>query len=284
MTSFEVIKKLRRILPGVKLGHLGTLDPMAEGVLPVAIGSATRVIEYISDRSKTYRTTMVLGGISDTQDAWGNISYNEEVRPDLNRIPEVLNNFIGVIQQVPPMYSAVHYKGQRLYDLARKGIVVERQARPTIINRIDLLNIDRQNHGLIKVELLVDCGEGTYIRTLCHDIGLQLGTGAYMESLIRLRSGVFIQEEAIPLEKLLQMESNRILDLIKPIDFPLQDIPRIKLTNIDDIKRIKNGNFIASGVSGSDLYRIYDTEDQLISIGQNSMKNNKYIIRPLKVI
>lgn len=284
MTSFEVIKKLKRKLPGIKLGHLGTLDPMAEGVLPIAIGSATRVIEYIKNRSKTYKTTMVLGGISDTQDAWGNISYNQDVQPDLNRIPEILNNFTGIIEQIPPMYSAVHHNGQRLYELARKGIVVERKLRQTIINRIDLLNIDDKDQKQIKVDLLVDCGEGTYIRTLCNDIGLKLGTGAYMGALIRLRSGVFTREEAIDLEELLQMDTDSIINLIKPVDFPLQDIPDIKLTDINDIKRIKNGNFIESKVYSENIYRIYDADNQLISIAKNMMKNNKYIIKPLKVI
>ncbi|MCX5780784.1 MAG: tRNA pseudouridine(55) synthase TruB, partial [Firmicutes bacterium] len=191
MTSFMVIKKLKKIFPGSKLGHLGTLDPMAQGVLPVAIGFATRLIEYVSETDKVYRATMTLGGISDTQDAWGNIVYKSDVYFDAQELPAILARYTGTIGQIPPMYSAVHYQGARLYELARQGITVDREAREIEIDYIRLLSTDRDEDGRPRIDLEVGCSKGTYIRTLCHDIGIELGSGAYLSALTRIRAGAF---------------------------------------------------------------------------------------------
>ncbi|MDD4802974.1 MAG: tRNA pseudouridine(55) synthase TruB, partial [Syntrophomonas sp.] len=177
MTSFDVIKKLKKVFPKTKLGHLGTLDPMAQGVLPVAIGYATRVIEYVSEKNKVYRATMILGGISDTQDAWGKIIYQNYIDFNADRLMPILNSFTGRIRQTPPMYSAIHYKGNRLYDLARQGITVDRESREIEIEYIKLLNLDIDAENRPEIKLEVGCSQGTYIRTLCHDIGAELGTG-----------------------------------------------------------------------------------------------------------
>ncbi|HPT70087.1 MAG TPA: tRNA pseudouridine(55) synthase TruB, partial [Syntrophomonas sp.] len=169
MTSFDVLKKIKKIIPKTKLGHLGTLDPMAAGVLPVAMGHATRLIEYIEDSDKTYHARMTLGGVSDTQDAWGNIertgcsSYRSE---DLLKI---LTEFTGTIKQIPPMYSAVHHQGQRLYELARQGLEVERIAREIEIKSLQMLRSGEDTEGNPTIELVIKCSKGTYIRTICHD-------------------------------------------------------------------------------------------------------------------
>jgi tRNA pseudouridine55 synthase len=183
LTSFAVIKKLRKIFPGSKLGHLGTLDPMAQGVLPVAVGYATRLIEYISGTDKVYRATMTLGGISDTQDAWGNIIFSPEFDFDQSVLPAILASYTGIVRQIPPMYSAVHYHGERLYELARQGITVDREPREIAIDYLKLLSIAEDDEGRPLINLEVGCSKGTYIRTLCHDIGLEMGSGSGREFL-----------------------------------------------------------------------------------------------------
>ena len=188
MTSFDVIRRLKRIFPRIKMGHTGTLDPMATGVLPVALGQATKIIEYLENVDKVYRASMVLGAVSDTQDAWGKIEYTGAKSIDAKQVPGVLEKFVGTIEQIPPMYSALHYQGQRLYDLARQGIEVERPPRSIHIKRLDLLEQTINEDGFPELHLEVECSKGTYIRTLCYDIGQELGTGAYMSALLRVRS------------------------------------------------------------------------------------------------
>ncbi len=281
MTSFGVIKKLKKVFPQTKLGHLGTLDPMALGVLPVAIGFATRLIEYVSDTDKVYLAAMTLGGVSDTQDAWGNITYKSDIDFNLDKLPAILEKYTGNIQQIPPMYSAVHYQGERLYELARQGITVERESREIEIKYIKCLSADSsEGRPLLKLE--VGCSKGTYIRTLCHDIGAELGTGAYLSGLTRIRAGQFVIEDAYSLEEINQNASN-LARLVQAIDFPLRHLGQIKL-NPENLGKILNGNRITIDIIiPAGIVRAYDQQDRLVSIVRCLEDQNGTIVQPLKV-
>lgn len=284
MTSFDVIRCLKKLYPGVKFGHLGTLDPMAEGVLPVALGYAGRLIEYIQDKSKVYLLTMVLGGVSDTQDAWGNIEYTGNSAIEIERLEEEVKSFTGVIKQTPPMYSAVHYQGQRLYDLARKGIIVERQAREVEISSLQIMGININSDKMTEVRMKVECSEGTYIRTLCHDIGQQLGTGAYMSQLVRSQWGVFSIDKSVCLDEISE-NPNRISEDLFAVDYPLQDIDEIIVEEKEELYKINNGNFITKdGECPSGLLKVYNQEGRLLAIARREKAGHKKnIIKPLKV-
>jgi len=287
MTSFDVIRKLKRIFPRTKLGHLGTLDPMAQGVLPVAIGLATRVIEYIADTDKVYRATMTLGGVSDTQDAWGNITYKSyfdftNCDISVKKLHDLFKKYTGLIKQIPPMYSAVHHEGKRLYELARQGITVDRESREIEIEYIKLLSTDIDGEGRPLVNIEVGCSKGTYIRTLCHDMGIDLGSGAYLSSLTRIRAGAFTIEESYSLEELGQ-QSPKLTDLIRTIDFPLQHIPEFTIDS-SHLDKIFNGNRISvdEGCSPG-LVRVYEPQGSLIAIAECRIENNRTYLQPQKV-
>lgn len=282
MTSFDVIKKLKRIIPKTKLGHLGTLDPMAQGVLPVAIGFATRLIEYVSQTDKIYQASMTLGGVSDTQDAWGNIVYKPDIAFVKEDLAAIIDKYTGKISQIPPMYSAVHYHGERLYDLARQGIIVDREARNIEIEYIKLLGIqrDEEDRPLIKME--VRCSKGTYIRTLCHDIGDELGTGAYMSALTRVRAGVFTIEDAFTLDEIAQCTDD--LDgLIKPADYPLMHLGKLTIEE-QALEKILNGNRIQLEEDlPSGFVRVYEPQGKLIAMAECLPEDNGTILQPVKV-
>jgi tRNA pseudouridine55 synthase len=283
MTSFDVIKKLKRIIPRTKLGHLGTLDPMAQGVLPVAIGFATRLIEYVSQTDKIYQASMTLGGVSDTQDAWGNIVYKPDIAFAAEDLAAIIKKYTGKISQIPPMYSAVHYHGERLYDLARQGIIVDREARNIEIEYIKLLGIERDDEDRPLIKMEVQCSKGTYIRTLCHDIGNELGTGAYMSALTRIRAGVFTIEDAYTLDELTQCSEN-IVGLIKPADFPLMHLRRLAVEE-QALDKILNGNRIQLEENlPSGLVRVYDPQGKLIAMAECLTENNGTILQPVKVL
>ena len=188
ITSFDVVSKIRRLYQIKKVGHAGTLDPDASGVLPLCIGKATKVIEYLMDKDKAYRVELVLGMATDTQDASGNIILEEPVLASNDEIKAAIKSFLGKQEQIPPMYSAVRINGKRLYELARKGIEVERNPRPVTFYKIDISSIERKSDKAV-VTFDVECSKGTYIRTLCHDIGELLGCGGLMNALERTRSG-----------------------------------------------------------------------------------------------
>jgi len=283
MTSFAVLKKIKKLLPKTKLGHLGTLDPMAAGVLPVALGHATRLIEYMEDSDKTYRTVMTLGGVSDTQDAWGNIertgcsSYHRE---DLLKI---LAEFTGSIQQIPPMYSAVHHQGQRLYELARQGVEVERSPRTIEIKSLQMLGSGEDADGNPTVELEIQCSKGTYIRTLCHDIGQRLGTGAYMSQLTRTRAGIFAIKDALTLAELEDIK-NDIAAQLMPLDYPLRHWPALTLDNSEDIMRVNNGNHIKAPADlPAGMIKIYDSAGRLMAIAKAVSAPGYDLAKPIKV-
>lgn len=283
MTSFDVIRYLKKVLPSAtKMGHLGTLDPMAKGVLPIALGKATKLITYLEDEDKAYIAEMVLGGFSDTQDAWGRITYTGKTCFKEDDLYSILERYTGFIEQIPPMYSAVHYNGKRLYELAREGIVVERKSRRVFIKELKLLDIDKQR-DLPVIKLYVECSRGTYIRTLCHDIGFELGTGAYMADLVRVRSGVFRLEDACSLEDITDID--RLETLILPLDYPLQNMEAYYLTSEKEIRAVQNGNRIPcrSFRPGTDRVKLYK-DNQLLAIANLQKVDDKYFLQPEKVI
>lgn len=266
-TSSDAVARLRGILRMKKIGHTGTLDPDAEGVLPMCLGNATRICELIADREKEYTAVMRLGVRTDTQDMSGEILEEESeaeilacldakyteirqgagpatdlVSPDSARsqaIRAAAASFVGEISQIPPMYSAVKVNGRRLYDMARKGITIERKARAVTIYSLDIEKVD-----IPFVTLRVRCSKGTYIRTLCEDIGKALGTGAAMQSLLRTRVGTFTLKEAMKLdevERIAKTKPEDLAGLIRPVDSFFSNLPAV-FCSADALHLLKNGN------------------------------------------
>ena len=196
-TSFDVVAKLRGILKTKKIGHTGTLDPDAEGVLPVCIGRATKVCDILTDKDKVYEAVMLLGVETDTQDTTGEILKKLPVEESESVVKEAILSFVGEYAQIPPMYSALKVNGKKLYELAREGKTVERKARNVQIFSIEILEMD-----LPRVRMSVHCSKGTYIRTLCHDIGQKLGCGGCMEKLLRTKAGIFELADTLKLAEI----------------------------------------------------------------------------------
>lgn len=217
-TSHDVVAKLRGILKQKKIGHTGTLDPDAVGVLPVCLGTGTKLCDMLTDKDKTYEAVMLLGYVTDTQDMSGKVLEKVKVsREDFTdeQIMNAIKSFEGDYMQTPPMYSAIKVNGKKLYELAREGIEIEVKARPVVINKISDIRID-----FPRVYMTVDCSKGTYIRTLCHDIGKKLGVGAAMESLKRTRVGHFYVEDTLTLDEVSDLINNapeKIFDYIMPV-------------------------------------------------------------------
>lgn len=282
MTSFAVVKKLQKIIPRTKMGHLGTLDPMAEGVLPVALGKATRLIEYIPEEGKVYCATMTLGAVSDTQDAWGTLEPTGRNSYQMAELLKILQEFTGMIEQIPPMYSAVHHNGKRLYELARQGIEVERQARQIEIKLLQLLATGMDEAGNPTIDLEIACSKGTYIRTLCHDIGQRLGTGAYMSKLVRTQAGIFTLQDALRLEELAET-TEPLGEIIKPMDYPIMDLPVLRVDKPEDLIKISNGNsFTTNEELNEGLVRLTH-QGVLIAMGKMIKTTQQKIIQPVKV-
>ncbi len=283
MTSFDVLKKIKKMIPKIKLGHLGTLDPMAAGVLPVAMGHATRLIEYIEDSDKTYRAVMTLGGVSDTQDAWGNIEKTGCSSYQNEDLPQILAEFTGTIKQIPPMYSAVHHQGKRLYELARQGLEVERSAREIEIKSLQMLSQGQDEAGNPTIALEIKCSKGTYIRTLCHDIGQRLGTGAYMSQLTRTRAGLFDIRDALTLAELEDVKAEIEAHLM-PLDYPLRHWPLLVVDNSEDMMRVNNGNHIKAPADlPAGMIRIYDPAGRLMAVAKTVNEPACCLVQPQKV-
>ena len=263
-TSFDVVAKLRGILKQKKIGHTGTLDPDAEGVLPVCIGKATKICEYLTEKDKVYQAALRLGVTTDTQDGSGKILTEQPVCITKDRLEEILKSFCGKQKQVPPMYSALKVNGKKLCDLARKGIEVERKAREIEIFSIEMLSFD-----LPFVTMQVHCSKGTYIRTLCQDIGEKAGCGGCMDRLLRIQTAGFSIENAVRLHEIEKItggtdEKGRSLsDLLIPIDTVLKDYPEATAGKGTE-KILKNGGRLSvekihnrtDRLPG--LYRMYD--------------------------
>ena len=213
-TSFDVVARLRGILKIRKIGHTGTLDPDAVGVLPVCVGRATKVCDLLTDKDKEYETTLLLGVETDTQDMTGTVLSSGDVTVSEDQVKEVIRSYTGEISQIPPMYSALKVNGQKLCDLARRGVEVERKPRKVTIYGIEILKMD-----LPRITMRVRCSRGTYIRTLCHDIGQALGCGGAMESLTRTRVADFRLEDAHTIDEIQTMEQRGELEkILLPVD------------------------------------------------------------------
>ena len=247
-TSQDVTARLRRVFNTRRIGHGGTLDPMATGVLPVFVGRGTRGVEFFEHAEKTYETVLRLGLTTDTEDVWGETREEHPVDFTAQKLEEVLESFRGEILQVPPMYSALKVNGQKLCDLARKGKEVERQPRPITIHELTLLEVTENT-----LRLRVRCSKGTYIRTLCKDIGEALGCGGCMQELRRVTAGEYTIEEAVPLQVLLETEDPG--QYLRTVDTMFRNYPAVKLTPNQE-KRCRNGNAFSVNLAAG-TYRAY---------------------------
>ena len=265
-TSFDVVAKLRGILKIRKIGHTGTLDPDATGVLPICIGKATKICDLLTDRDKTYRAVMRLGIVTDTLDMSGNVLETNEVIVTEEDVKSAIMSFVGDIMQIPPMYSALKVNGQKLVDLARKGQVVERKPRPVTIYDISIEDIT-----LPLVTFTISCSKGTYIRTLCDDIGRKLGCGGCMESLERIKAAGFSVENALTLSDIERIRDEGDLDsIILAIDEALAEYPKVVAAE-ECTKILQNGGKVsADDLTLTDLdaemVRMYMADDTFVGI------------------
>jgi tRNA pseudouridine55 synthase len=261
-TSHDVVAKLRGILKEKRVGHGGTLDPMATGVLPIFIGRATRAAEFCEAFDKEYIAGLRLGIVTDTQDTTGRILRTSPVAVGQSDAENVLKQFIGDQSQLPPMYSAVKIGGKKLYELARRGIDAPRSPRLITIKDLELLNMTACD-----LSLRVVCSKGTYIRTLCHDIGAALGCGGAMHSLRRTRAGRFTLADTVALaDAEAAAQTGRLQDIVKPIDTLFSDYPGI---TIDDNQKVKCKNGAAFAADTKDgLYRVYDGNNAFLMLGR----------------
>lgn len=286
-TSFDVVAKLRGILKQKKIGHTGTLDPDATGVLPVCVGSATKLCDLLTDRSKEYVAELLLGVTTDTLDTTGKVLSEQEVNVSEEEVRQCILNFQGEYDQIPPMYSALKVNGQKLCDLARKGKEVERQGRRVTIEEIEILSME-----LPVVKFRVICSKGTYIRSLCDDIGRELGLGGTMKSLVRTRVSAFEIENALTLSEIEDRRDAGTLDaIVMPVDTVFMQYAGARITE-NGVRFLSNGNvltqeeleFLPSGtgttqeidiiqretahpkLTAGDYVRIYDREGRFTAL------------------
>ena len=258
-TSQDVTARLRRVFNTRRIGHGGTLDPMATGVLPVFVDRATRGVEFFEHAGKTYETVLRLGLTTDTEDITGTVLTQASVSVTREQVEEALRHFRGEIMQIPPMYSALKINVQKLCDLARKGREVERQPRPITIHELTLLAMEED-----EIRLRVRCSKGTYIRTLCKDIGEVLGCGGCMAALRRVSAGEYTIEEAVPLQELLESEDPG--KYLRPVDTMFRSFPEVVLTPNQE-KRCRNGvAFTVNLQEGT--YRAYSREGEFLMLAK----------------
>ena len=258
-TSQDVTARLRRVFNTRRIGHGGTLDPMATGVLPVFVGRGTRAVEFFEHAEKTYEATLRLGLLTDTEDVFGNTLEERPVNVTEEQFLSILDQFRGKIMQVPPMYSALKVNGQKLCDLARKGREVERQPREIEIFELECLGFDGVN-----ARLRVRCSKGTYIRTLCKDIGVALGCGGCMAELRRTSAGEYTIEEAVPLQVLLETEDPG--KFLRPVDSMFRNYPAVTLSPKQET-RVRNGNSFSSTLEPG-TYRTYSQTGAFLALSK----------------
>ena len=279
-TSHDVVAKLRGIAGQRKMGHTGTLDPDAEGVLPVCLGRATKVCELLTDKDKTYRAVLLLGKTTDTEDTTGEV-LTETSTDHLTeeQVEEAIMSFVGEIEQIPPMYSAVKIEGKKLYEFAREGKTVERKARKVTIHSIEIIKMD-----LPKVEIDIRCSKGTYIRTLCHDIGEKLAVGGCMDSLLRTKVSIFEIENTMKLSELQEYkDQGRFLECVMPVDaiFPeykkivVRGEKQLALAYHGNIFYIKNPEF---KLKDNEYVRVYDPNGVFIAIYRYNARKDRFHI------
>lgn len=261
-TSQDVTARLRRVFQTRRIGHGGTLDPMATGVLPVFVGRATRGVSFFEHADKVYEATLRLGLLTDTEDTSGRVLETRPVSVTEGDILAVLPRFTGEIQQIPPMYSAIKVNGQKLYNLARAGKEVERQPRTITIFSLELLELSGCD-----ARLRIHCSKGTYIRTLCKDIGLALGCGGCMAALRRTAAGSYTAADAVPLERLIAAagEGQDMEGFLRPVDSLFVDCPALTLTANQE-RRCRNGNSF-SHPAAPGQYRVYSATGEFLMLG-----------------
>ncbi|MCI9138857.1 tRNA pseudouridine(55) synthase TruB [bacterium 1XD42-8] len=269
-TSHDVVAKLRGILEQKKIGHTGTLDPDAVGVLPVCLGKGTKLCDMLTDQSKTYEAVLFLGVETDTQDMSGKIIEEKEVKVTKKEIEAAIYSFVGAYDQIPPMYSARKVNGKKLYELARAGIEVERKPKRVEISDIQIMDIN-----LPRIWIEVSCSKGTYIRTLCHDIGEKLFTKGAMEELVRTRSGRFQMKDSLTLKEIEKKKKEKtLMDNILPVEEAFSSYPKVNVKEQYD-KYIHNGNsFLLNQAALLEekeeieglSFRVYDSKKQFTGI------------------
>ncbi len=265
-TSHDMVNFIRRLTGIKKVGHTGTLDPEATGVLPVCIGNATKACELLTCEDKTYRAELALGVTTDTLDAEGEILTEQPVLCDEETIKNTIESFVGEIEQIPPMFSAIKKDGKKLYELARQGINVEREKRKITIHSIKINEIDMQKET---VTFEVHCSKGTYIRTLCDDIGMKLGCGGYMNKLTRIKSGNFSLDDSYTTDQLTKLfEENKFEDALISVDEVFGDYPKATVNE-------RQKNFIVNGVrvrykglKENQIYRVYDEDKKFLCLSE----------------
>lgn len=284
-TSHDVVAIVRKKLNTKKVGHTGTLDPEAEGVLPVCIGKATKVANYITDTTKTYIATITLGISTDTQDHTGKIIEEKKVTVTDEEKKEAIRSFIGEYNQIPPMYSALKVNGKKLYELARAGQEIKRQPRKIHIFNINILNLKGND-----IDIEVVCSKGTYIRTLCSDIGDKLGCGAHMSKLVRTKSSIFNIEESIKLEAIdYYVKEGRLDTILTKIEEVFNQYNQLIISS-DYNKYLFNGNkldekFVLNKIKldKKDKYRVYDENKNFIGIYEVINNEDSNLLKPIKI-
>ena len=274
MTSFDVVAMVRRVAKMKKVGHTGTLDPAASGVLPVCLGKATKIIDYIMENKKVYRVNLKLGMFTDTYDLEGEVLREKDASHiTKDEILNCINSFVGTIDQVPPMYSALKQNGVRLYELARQGIEVHREARKVTIYSIENIKIESNDN----IQMDVCCSKGTYIRSLCYDIGEKLNVGATMTALERIQNGPFTKEEAINIEDLTEeLLEKHIISIEKALDSFKKIIVNEKFGKLlrNGVKVFDNRMY-SEEVEFNKLYRVYEDNRVFLGLGKRDEKGFK---------
>lgn len=269
LTSHDVVARVRRAAETRRVGHTGTLDPMAEGVLPICIGKATHAVDYVVAARKTYICSMRLGETTDTEDSTGNILETKPVACTEKDVERVLQSFVGECEQIPPMYSAVHHNGQRLYALARQGITVERKPR-----RVQFFDIEPMEIKLPTVQYRVTCSKGAYIRTLCKDIGEALAAGGHMTALTRTECGRFTEENAV---RLADFETAPMAHIL-PTETVFAGYPRVDITEEDE-KRIRNGVPILHPNKTEGAFTVFGPTGNFLCLSKGMRQGENWILK-----
>lgn len=276
-TSHDVVAKMRGILGQRKIGHTGTLDPEAEGVLPVCAGKGTKLCDMLTDHDKIYRAVLLLGTETDTEDTTGTVLETKDTSGlTENEVRDAVCSFIGDYDQIPPMYSALKVDGKKLYELAREGKTVERKARP-----VKIFDIRIEKMELPEVTMTVSCSKGTYIRTLCHDIGMKLSVGGCMKELLRTKVGRFEIADSRTLTDLQKLkEEDRLAEAVLPVEEVFKELLEIRSDTEEMDKLLKNGNPFRSravkDVKNGDKFRVYHSDGTFIGVFQYDSKKNMY--------
>ena len=281
-TSFDVVAKMRGIFGQKKIGHTGTLDPDAQGVLPVCLGKATKVCDFLTDKDKVYKATMLLGIQTDTLDISGKVCNKAMVNVTEQQVRDVISTFVGTIEQIPPMYSALKVNGKKLYELAREGKTIERKAR-----KVSIYDITIDEICLPEVVMTVSCSKGTYVRSLCDDIGTKLGCYGCMKELLRTKVACFDIGDAYKISEIEKLKESIVL----PVDMLFENIPAVN-TVLMAQKLIENGNRIPAEMINADgnkqrkyddegRYRIYNPEDSFVGIYTYKAETDDF--KPVKI-